>query len=58
MYKSKNILITEGRVIDCTQNLDSTMDIFISNGKITKLEPKITDFPDLRPPKMSKKTCP
>ena len=41
----KNILITGGRVIDCTQNLDSTIDIFISNGKITKLEPKITDFP-------------
>ena len=41
----KSILITEGRVIDCVQNLDSVMDILISNGKITKLEPKITNFP-------------
>jgi len=41
----KNILITEGRVIDCVQNLNSVMDVFISNGKITKLEPKITNFP-------------
>lgn len=42
----ENILITQGRTIDCTQNLDSVMDIFISNGKITKLEPKISNFPE------------
>ena len=41
-----NMLVRNGRLIDPSQNIDQIADILIENGKVVKIEEKITDHVD------------